>query len=479
MSGQADFHIDGLVLKDDPAADDDTEDRKMKTKIEFTRPGLFNLEGVPGDILDVIAHDYLESFDFFTLRGTSRTLRDCTSKAFGRRYFMHVKFMLSPHSLQALSDISHTPLAKFIRHITIGTERLQSDIREAMFIHANRNISPEWDRKYGQKYLIELRRQERMEEDGGSVDVLAAAFSCLPNLESVGIGGPRNVSHVANVQSWGTERLIRELGAIEMLNDYEYVDTPERYMLLHDKATEYRAFEVVFKVLGEMKTRDLKLDLFISRPEERQNIPFPLNDSNVRECLRSVRSLELYRETPWLVEWAGRLFQQTSPTFLHLHGISIRFDDFNLISNFCNESHAPLQSLKLSRIIKVKVDMLSAMLTQVVPTLETLNLDTVWLARGQQIPTPRHETWAKVFEVLRGMPKLRKLSLADLIEERIVGEDGADATSVAEETRWVFKVALHLRGRERIAHVLGEAINDDSYQCLSPYGLTVRKRFRW
>ncbi|KAF2802099.1 uncharacterized protein BDZ99DRAFT_402245, partial [Mytilinidion resinicola] len=142
----------------------------------------FNLQGLPGDILDVIAHDYLDSLDFFNLRLACRDLHKNTSKAFGRRYFKHVKFMLSPDSLQALEDISkNEELSQFIRHVGIGTERIHSNILSLWEVQ----YCAEWAQRYGEEYNRQLRRQEHIEQDGADVQILTKVLKSLPNLQSV------------------------------------------------------------------------------------------------------------------------------------------------------------------------------------------------------------------------------------------------------------------------------------------------------
>ncbi|KAF2802123.1 uncharacterized protein BDZ99DRAFT_364087, partial [Mytilinidion resinicola] len=164
---------------------------------------------------------HLESHDFLNLRLTSRHLKEQTEKAFGRRYFKTRKIMLSPYSINALLAMSkHAQLAQFIRHITIGLERLQYNYHDA-FRPCQISALREWKEKYHEKYHFRLVEQELMERYNTDARILAQVFASLPNLESVGVCGGslisptkdlRRLEDEDSMQSWGAEHLIRELG---------------------------------------------------------------------------------------------------------------------------------------------------------------------------------------------------------------------------------------------------------------------------
>ncbi|KAF2493739.1 hypothetical protein BU16DRAFT_463500, partial [Lophium mytilinum] len=147
-----------------------------------SKPQPFNLLGLPADLMDVLGFEHLESLDFFNLRLACRDLYKKTSKAFGRRYFKHMKFMLSPDSLQALEDISkNDELSHYIRHIGIGTERIHSQILNKW----DAQNFDEWAQTYRNEYETQLRRQVELDKDGTARRILTGVLSSLPNLQSV------------------------------------------------------------------------------------------------------------------------------------------------------------------------------------------------------------------------------------------------------------------------------------------------------
>ncbi|KAF2495399.1 hypothetical protein BU16DRAFT_527268 [Lophium mytilinum] len=460
--------------------DDDADQQKTKKIRLALGPKPFNLTGLPGDILHIVANEHLESLDFFNLRLTSKHLRERTEKAFGRRYFKTKKFMLSPMSLNALLDISkHAQLGQFVRHISIGSERLQSNYLHA-FEPASRSATEVWRKEYFEKYSTFVADQERMERNGDDVQILAQVFESLPNLESVSMGEVALVCPIkalrpfedANLtQSWGVEKLIRELGAGDepsfapaQVPSVQRPHIPMRSRLLID-TTMGRAFDVMFKALREAG-RELKVDLAIPRLPEPRMMPFDLEDGDVWYCLPMVRSLKF--DSGWEVQergtevWVEQLVRDTVPTSVSLRHMDARSIGPNTpaLRMLPVGFNAPLKTLKLFNLWEIDVDLLKTTLMRLAPSLTTLDIATVTISMTQN-PTRRLRQWMEVFKVIRGLLALTSLSLADLYEYcdgNLLRDDPTDdAAKKTESKGWIY--GIHLRGHKQIA----QALSPDAY----------------
>ncbi|KAF2802094.1 uncharacterized protein BDZ99DRAFT_504110 [Mytilinidion resinicola] len=502
--------------------------------------------GLPADILDLLGKEHLDSPDFFNMRLTCRSVQAKTFHAFGKRYFHHVKFMLSPHSLAALEAISKSEFSSFIRHVGIGLERLHTN-KDHTFHHlAYSKDKRGWLKKYDQTYEDEVRKQQEMEQNKTNLKILVKVFRTLPNLKTVGVGGPSIKSQAAeriwdteNMQSWGTEHMLRKLGAEDDRADrkrepryakdriYRCKKAPERQTILYDEEKKHRTFGIVFKAFVAAADRGLKLDLYIpefwtwySAEEAIPSSLFSLKGSNVEKALSRIGSLtvnltDVYgdgdEEKQLLDTWIEGLCRQAkSATSIQLcqeFGHSQNLDYF--FKPLAEGGYTQLKSLRVS-CVEIELQLLLGALRKLSPTIEVIYLSTFNITKAGYDPIimydesyGRYDKWGDVYKLLQDLRKLKTLSLAYLTEyrgpikeettddnsegEAIAALVGPIATAIADDNKkdgyWKYQRAwkdyLVVYGHQKIVDALGRAIKDNEETITQDYwGRRGCKKFR-
>ncbi|KAF2493737.1 hypothetical protein BU16DRAFT_53083 [Lophium mytilinum] len=482
--------------------------------------GRLRLDGLPGDILDYLSIEHLDSLSFFNLRQTCRNIRDQTSRAFGRRYFKHMKFLLSCRSLIELKAISSdNQLSEFIRHISLGTERLNENMGQLFYPPGPAESRAKWIRNYGEIYQVKLLTQNDMEHHSLDTKVLIYIFMLLPNLESVGVGGPdiahtkaERVYDMANMQPWGIEHLIRTLGASDdsISNDDSESSihkVPDRHMMLRGEPMHYHAFHVMFDVLHELElaSRKLKLDLHIRVPEFGTVMPIQFSRPGTRAALSNTRSLTLdFTRSPdfegkvdWWVE--GLLQRTTSATsiqLMHGHNLEASFGQLAR-GHFTN-----LKALKLEAVVLHDMEILLDMLRRVSSTVQSVDFSDVQIERRNEDPEllwgegfARRNKWNEVLGVLLSFPHLESVSLRLLIEYRgyskkvlfsdeeegmadYIGEGDPVYELELADRKYYWSDELKLHGRQEIADILEHAVTGQlEFDC--PYRSRAAEPWLW
>ncbi|KAF2493736.1 hypothetical protein BU16DRAFT_540297 [Lophium mytilinum] len=459
------------------------------------------LAGLPADILDLLGTDCLDSDDFFNMRLTCRSIEAKTFNAFGRRYFQHVKFMLSPRSLTALEKISESEFAGFIRHLGFGLERLHSD-KDRTF-HDLARVNERWLEKYEQAYANELRWQEALERSQKDLAILVKVFKTLPNLKTVGVGG-RNVKSRAldriwdseNMQSWGTEQMLRRLGAADddwtlvrqscVVRQRSDTKTPQRTKVLYDEQKRNRTYRIVFQALQEVADRDLNLDIYVPPfwPAE-QAIPLPLADSDTQKALSRTCALRLdlsnaYNdddETKLILDtWVDEICRQVkSAISIQVSKPSGQYNIQSfLFKPLAGGGYTQLKTLKLEGV-HTELQLLLEVLRKLSPTIEAIYFTYFYITKGgydsnmmSEESYGRHGKWPDVYKVLQDLPKLKTLSLADLTEYR--GQYREEAERARREItdaqsspkyRRVWRNSFGAYGHQNIVDELEYAIKDN------------------
>ncbi|KAF2478321.1 uncharacterized protein BDR25DRAFT_207935, partial [Lindgomyces ingoldianus] len=178
----------------------------------------------------------IDSTDFFNLRLACLELEKKTRHAFGQRFFTSRKFMLTPWSLKALSEISlHSTFSKSLRELSFGPERLTGyalkrpieDIDEITTVQgfggwtyrAPLRIPPTWETDFSATFTSLREEQAEMEVGYEDERMLLDVFQNLPNLKIVTVEmvpclrfnqGIR-INPFQNL-GWGARALFRQVG---------------------------------------------------------------------------------------------------------------------------------------------------------------------------------------------------------------------------------------------------------------------------
>jgi len=134
------------------------------------------LAQIPLEILIRITY-FVSTPDLGSMRLSCKALEQRLFNFFSHEFFRKKQFMASTDSLQALIDISNHPtLSPFLKHVIIATDRPSR---------------PAWsqDRNDPPRALFEVATADHTHllASGGLRDMLAEAFACLSNLETVDI----------------------------------------------------------------------------------------------------------------------------------------------------------------------------------------------------------------------------------------------------------------------------------------------------
>ncbi|CAK7563862.1 MAG: hypothetical protein SEPTF4163_001741 [Sporothrix epigloea] len=118
---------------------------------------------------------HLKSTDLCAVRLCSRALECALRHFFLHEFFRRKQFMLTDFSLQSLLAIAQTPgVSQTLRHVSIGLEEYSTE-------NLNESTAP----KHAINFLTAAAQQKALLSNGRAVQLLAAAFSLLTNLETV------------------------------------------------------------------------------------------------------------------------------------------------------------------------------------------------------------------------------------------------------------------------------------------------------
>ncbi|CAK7271894.1 hypothetical protein SEPCBS119000_004840 [Sporothrix epigloea] len=132
------------------------------------------LSRLPAELLLRITRD-LTTTELCAVRSCSRSLECALRDLFLREFFWRRQFMLTEFSLQTLLAIAQHPLmSQSLRHVSIGVEEFVTT-----------NCSPPDDEVQSVNLLLDAARQRAMLANGRALQLLATAFSLLPNLQTV------------------------------------------------------------------------------------------------------------------------------------------------------------------------------------------------------------------------------------------------------------------------------------------------------
>ncbi|KAK7908029.1 hypothetical protein PG985_015332 [Apiospora marii] len=134
---------------------------------------------MPLEVLLSISY-YLTTTDYCNLRQSCKHIEASLHSSFAKEYFSKRQFVLTEFSLQALVDISRSKFSPYLTHIIFAAER------------------PVWGRPHSAvDSTAEASRRLRMRQEYTShinltsfshdLEMLAEAFSNLPNLETIGM----------------------------------------------------------------------------------------------------------------------------------------------------------------------------------------------------------------------------------------------------------------------------------------------------
>ncbi|CAK7270232.1 hypothetical protein SEPCBS57363_004001 [Sporothrix epigloea] len=221
---------------------------------EYTAPGsgLVSdpLSRLPAELLHRIT-DYLNTTDLCAVRLCSRTIERSLNRFFFHEFLRRKQFMLTDFSLQALLAMARHPvISQTLRHVSISLHE---------FAISFRNVHARPEQAY--LFLMAAAQQKSLLHTGRAVQLLAAAFSLLPNLETVEIRDTDSFTRYreGSVYPW------RSYGYISMLEQLG----DERYMELFTDSPDpdfvSRVFPLVLAALAQSTARPPNLEVLISR----------------------------------------------------------------------------------------------------------------------------------------------------------------------------------------------------------------------
>ncbi|CAK7271896.1 hypothetical protein SEPCBS119000_004841 [Sporothrix epigloea] len=164
------------------------------------------LSRLPAELLLRITRD-LTTTELCAVRLCSRALESSLRHFFLLEFFQHKQFMLTDFSLQTLLAIArHPAISQTLRHVSIGAEEFCVNSR---FVPQNEDQDT--------SFFTAAAQQQALLASGRALHFLAAAFSLLPNLETVQLSntpsytqfceGPRAAWH-----SYGLRSTCEQLG---------------------------------------------------------------------------------------------------------------------------------------------------------------------------------------------------------------------------------------------------------------------------
>ncbi|CAK7271890.1 hypothetical protein SEPCBS119000_004838 [Sporothrix epigloea] len=136
--------------------------------------GLDCLSRLSAELLLRVTRD-LTTTELCAVRSCSRTLECALRDLFLREFFWRRQFMLTEFSLQTLLAIAQHPLmSQSLRHVSIGVEE-----------YVTTDCRPPDGEVQSVNLMLDTARQKALLANGRALQLLATAFSLLPNLQTV------------------------------------------------------------------------------------------------------------------------------------------------------------------------------------------------------------------------------------------------------------------------------------------------------
>ncbi|CAK7275230.1 hypothetical protein SEPCBS119000_006589 [Sporothrix epigloea] len=191
----------------------------------------------------------LKTPDLCAVRLCSRSLEQALHHFFLQEFFRRKQFMLTELSLQALLDIARHPvLSQTLRHVSIGLDEY----------FVNSHEFPK-DEKMGRFLIMAVAEQNALMTNGRAIRLLSAAFSLLPNLETVQLREYDSLTRFRDGpheawRSYGAQSAWPQMGESANI-------LPRKTSSPHFSS---RAFAIMMTALAQSTARPLNLEVLIS-----------------------------------------------------------------------------------------------------------------------------------------------------------------------------------------------------------------------
>ncbi|PSN74497.1 hypothetical protein BS50DRAFT_567333 [Corynespora cassiicola Philippines] len=384
---------------------------------------------IPLELL-VLISSHLTTPELGSLRCTCRQIETSLFDNFAKEFFAKKQFMLTPLSLQALIDISNHPsLSKQVKHVIIGTDQYSP----APFVGGLDAVAT---RRWQEGYLEQLA----LVDSGADSEMLAKAFSNLPNLNTVGIrdfvsrGRPRDGN--AFWSSYGNPTVLQKTGLrMKMSSDYGM------YAGNYRGRFASRLFLTLLRALAHANRTPPTVEVHLRETQDGvQDYAFviPYSTPELESVLQGLQSLLL---TVNIGAGAGGSFLVTSPG-VHLRKFLRKASNIShLRLNFQDEQHPgdgqrdlfqwlakptgvhpgstsqtasadeddePVRLSQLRRLdigmVHISLQDLLGVIVKFATTLEALHLWKVTLSSKSTI---KENLWVKFFATLSRIPQLK------------------------------------------------------------------------
>ncbi|CAK7274585.1 hypothetical protein SEPCBS119000_006248 [Sporothrix epigloea] len=212
-------------------------------------PGQDRLSRLPVELLLRIAR-LIWTADLCAVRQCSRSLERAFHYFFMDGFFRSKQFMLTEYSLQTLLDMARHPIiSQTLRHVSFGLE-------EFRVCHS---FYPE-DEVQAAFSITAVVEQKALMANGSAVQLLATAFSLLPNLESVQLR-----DHASPKLYRGRPFTVwRSHGLFRM---WEHLSWDSKTLLKINSNPSFssRVFALVVAALAQSSARPPNLDVLLSK----------------------------------------------------------------------------------------------------------------------------------------------------------------------------------------------------------------------
>ncbi|CAK7271371.1 hypothetical protein SEPCBS119000_004569 [Sporothrix epigloea] len=215
-------------------------------------PGQDCLSRLPVELLLRITSQ-LKSSELYAVRLCSRTLEHALHYFFLQKFFRRRQFMLTELSLQTLLAFAqHPDISQTLRHVSIGVEEFRRDLKTCYPAETKLAIT----------LTAFLADQKALMANGRAVRLLAAAFSLLPNLETVQLRDRDAYTRLGYgpYKAWrshGLRRTQKQLGS-------------EGSLLIAQSCSpdfSSRAFSLLVAALAQSKARPPNLKVTVDMPQ--------------------------------------------------------------------------------------------------------------------------------------------------------------------------------------------------------------------
>ncbi|PVH76828.1 hypothetical protein DL98DRAFT_517680 [Cadophora sp. DSE1049] len=173
--------------------------------------------------LEVLLHinRHLTTPEYGNLRLTCKHIEDQLHIAFAKEFFKKRQFMFTEFSLQALVDISRSRFASTLKHVIFGLEQPSTSpplgpTRPTPFPPTfQQSQPPDFARK--NRLTMDWFNHSSFLDTARNVEMLAEAFSTLPNLETIGMRDFNSLSRYRDAphtawNSYGSRTYFQETG---------------------------------------------------------------------------------------------------------------------------------------------------------------------------------------------------------------------------------------------------------------------------